>query len=102
MAAIRATYRLGRCDLFGCPDVGLRQSNILLGAGYLALMPLRKSLVHNSLSVCFATVGLPLLYLAGLRGHGGLPGWNNPPAANRKCRRPISPFRSSRSTRSIR
>jgi hypothetical protein len=51
VAAIRATYCPGHRNLFGCPYIRLRQSNILLGTGNLAPMPFRKSLVHTP-SLC--------------------------------------------------
>ena len=47
-AAIRAARFPGGGDLFRCPYVRLRQSDLVSGAGNLAFMPLRESLVHNS------------------------------------------------------
>src|SRR6266700_2326916 len=48
-ASIGATDGLGLRDLFRRPYVRLRHSNILFGAGYLALVPLCESLIHTPL-----------------------------------------------------
>jgi hypothetical protein len=125
VAAIRATYCPGHGNLFGGPYVRLRQSNILLGTGNLAPMPFRKSLVHTpSLSAIhrdYQLCPVPILSIyrrqpprpVGLAGPAiGWPvmlkrtigklarGQRQGQAAGRNL--PISPFRSFRSTRSIR
>src|SRR5216117_3386303 len=46
-AAIRAAGFSRGCNLFRCPDVGLRQLNVFFGASNLTFMPLRESLVHT-------------------------------------------------------
>lgn len=46
VAAIGPARLPGGCNLFRCPDVGLRQFNPVFCAGNLALMALRKSLIH--------------------------------------------------------
>jgi len=128
VAAIRATYRPGHGNLFGCPHVRLGKANILLGAGNLPLMPFRKSLVHTpsiSLSaihrgrwLCPVPLSYQFIDLINSSMTTATARWSNYKLAChaekhnwKACPRPtraagrnilISPFRSFRSTRSIR